>query len=134
MSVKEFGTGRTRLEIASELGIKPGRVVNKVSIADRIEAGRRLIAVSQFDEKRCERGLDALTSYTKEFDEKRGTYIEHPLHDWSSHGAEGYQTLAVGVRDTLGKTTQAFSDSAFDPMHDQTADADFDPRVDAVVA
>lgn len=131
MVVKEFGSGKTRLEIAADLGLKPAKAVKKVSIGDKHEAARKLLGSSCFDEKGTDRGIDALVSYTKEFDEKRGTYIDHPLHDWASHPADAYCTFAVGVRDTIGIDRPQTSVSVFDPMKDQTADADFDPRCDA---
>lgn len=136
MAVKEFGSGKTRVEIAHDLGIHPIKVVKKLSIGDRIEAARKLLGTSEFNETGCERGLDALAAYTKEFDEKRGTYLDHPLHDWSSHGSDGFCTFAVGARDTVGIATQRYADVMGDPLRDaaaQTADADFNPLVDAPV-
>lgn len=134
MVVREFGSGKTRLEIAASLGLKPGKAVQKVSIGDRIAAARQLLGVCVIDETHCERGLDALTSYTKELDEKKQTYVDHPLHNWASHPADGFCTLAVGIRDTYGIARPNQSLSQFDPLEDQSTvavDSDFDPRVDA---
>ncbi len=135
MVVKEFGSGKTRLEIAQDLGLRPAKAVKKYSIADKIEAGRKLLGVCSFDERGCERGLDGLASYTKERDEKRGTYVDHPLHDWASHPADAFTTFAVAARDFVG-ISQSHADVMLNPLVDEaqtqrTADADFNPLLDA---
>jgi len=36
-----------------------------------------------------------LKYYRKEFDEKRNTFKEAPLHDWASHGADAFRYFAL---------------------------------------
>jgi hypothetical protein len=43
--------------------------------------------------------LDILRNYHKEYDEKNKTYKDRPCHDWSSHGADAFRTLAVGYKE-----------------------------------
>lgn len=62
-----------------------------------IEDTRRFLQLCWFDEENCEDGIKALDCYRKEWNEKGGTFRETPLHDWASHGADGYRTLAVGL-------------------------------------
>jgi len=98
IEVRELGTGKSRLEIARSLGID-FRIIPKLSIDDGIEAARAIFPRCWFDRKKCEQGLDALSSYRKEWDSKRNEFKQRPYHDWSSHGADAFRYLAVGHRD-----------------------------------
>lgn len=97
IEVRELGTGKSRLETAKSLGIS-FRVAPKLSIEDGIEASRNILSRCWFDKTKCDRGLNALKSYHKEWDEKNKVYRPHPEHDWSSHGADGFRTFAVGFK------------------------------------
>lgn len=94
IQVKELGSGKTRLETAALLGIK-FRIAPKLSLDDGIEAARNILARCWFDEEKTERGLNALKSYHKEYDEKNKSYKDHPHHDWSSHGSDAFRYMAV---------------------------------------
>jgi len=85
IKVRELTTGRTRLETAKSLGISFD-VAAKLSVEDGIEAVRNVLNRSWFDQKKCEQGLSALSSYHKEWDEDNQVFRARPTHDWSSHG------------------------------------------------
>ena len=61
-------------------------------------AARNVLPLCWFDEVKCERLIDALASYRKEWDNRLKRYRERPLHDWSSHGADMFRYFAVGFR------------------------------------
>lgn len=90
-------TGKTRLVSARELGIRFTQVP-KAEIEDGIEAVRQLLPRCRFDEKNCYRGIEALKSYRKQWDEKLRVYRSKPLHDWASHPADAFRTMAMGLR------------------------------------
>lgn len=90
-------TGKTRLVSARELGIRFTQVP-KGEVEDGIEAVRQLLPRCRFDEKNCYRGIEALKSYRKQWDEKLRVYRSKPLHDWASHPADAFRTLAMGLR------------------------------------
>lgn len=87
IKVRELGTGLSRLETASSLGI-PFEVCPQHAVADRIEAVRNGLSLCWFDSDRTQQGIKALDSYRKEWDDARGTWRNKPLHDWASHGAD----------------------------------------------
>ena len=97
-TVKELGTGRSRVETLAGLGIK-ATVVPKMGVDDGINAARLLLPRCWFDARKCDSGIEALRQYRTEFDEKRKTFRASPLHDWSSHPADAFRYLAVGIRD-----------------------------------
>jgi len=94
----ELGTGRSRQEQAEALGLRPIRIVSRLSVDDGIAAGRALFARCWFDEDSCRQGLDALGFYHKSWDPRGQCYRNEPAHDWSSHAADAFRTGAVGTR------------------------------------
>lgn len=99
IAVRELGSGRSRKEIALNLGIR-FQVVAKQSIDDGIEAVRSVLPRCYFDEKKARQGIDSLIHYHKEFDQKRGEFKNRPYHDWSSHASDAFRYLAVGFKDS----------------------------------
>lgn len=97
IQVRELGTGKSRLETAMALGIR-FKVVANIGLQDGIDAARSFLARCWFDRERTTQGRLALVSYRKTWDEKRKVFASHPLHDWSSNGADAFRMLAVGHR------------------------------------
>ena len=98
IQVRELGSGKSRIETAKMLGIQ-FRIVPNLSIDDGINAVRNTIPRCWIDAKKCELGLQALRNYRKEYDDRRQEYKPRPLHDWSSHAADAFRYLAVGLKD-----------------------------------
>ena len=100
IAVRELGTGRSRLEAAKALGIV-FEVGKNLAIEDGIQAVRNVLGRCYFDKEKCDRGLSAIRSYHKEWDEDNQVFKKKPEHDWSSHGADALRTFAVGYRDLV---------------------------------
>jgi len=100
IEVRELGTGKSRLETARALGIN-FEVAPKLAIEDGVEAVRNILGRCWFDRVKCHRGLNALKSYHKQWDEKNKVYRPHPEHDWSSHGADAFRTFGVGYKQVI---------------------------------
>ena len=98
--VREWGSGRSRLETLRMLGRKP-RLVPAHALQDGINAARRTIPLARFDAARCQRGIDALKSYQAEWSEELRTFKKTPLHDWASHGADAFRYLAMSWREVM---------------------------------
>lgn len=94
----ELSSGKSRVTTLASLGIK-ATVVPLHQVNDGINATRMMFDRLWFDRKKCERGLEALRSYRREYDEKNRIYKTSPLHDWSSHGADALRYFAAGFRD-----------------------------------
>jgi phage terminase large subunit len=103
LQVREWASGgadgqpKSRLEIAKSLGIN-FQIVPNLSVDDGINAARIFMAQCWFDADKCNRGLLALASYHKDWDERTKMFRSYPAHDWSSHAADGFRYLAVGHR------------------------------------
>ena len=94
IAVRELGSGVSRLETASKLGIRFERIPTNVDVMGGIENVRELLQYCWFDEVKTEQGRKCLEAYKKEWDEKHSCYKTQPLHDWSSHGADAFRTAA----------------------------------------
>lgn len=98
IKVRELTTGKSRYESAKEMGITFQVTPRPEKKEDSIEAARRVFHRCWFDQNRCSQGINALSNYRKEFDEKNKVFGTRPVHDWSSHGADAFQTYAMRTR------------------------------------
>jgi hypothetical protein len=98
VEVRELGTGKSRKEVLSGLGIK-ATVCPNLPIEDGIQAVRMLLPMCWFDKVKCKDGIEALRMYRREYDEKRQEFRTKPLHDWTSHYADALRYFAVGHRE-----------------------------------
>ena len=87
---RELGTGKSRMEVANELGID-FEVAPKLEVDHGIESVRNLLPHSYFDREKCKLGLDALRQYRKQWDDKNQVFKNKPLHDWCSHAADAFR-------------------------------------------
>ncbi|ENT8826724.1 TPA: terminase [Proteus mirabilis] len=105
---REFGSdAKSRRELAREGYEIDGQiysirfeVVPKLSVDEGIEAVREILPLCVFDEHKCSEGVAHLEAYRKEWDDKRGCWKDKPLHDYTSHDADGFRYFAVSRRNT----------------------------------
>lgn len=96
IKVRNMGEdARTRLEVARGVGIKFTPVKRVAQKEDGIEAIRSILSRCWWDEDKCSRGIDALKGYSKNWNEKMMIYEDNPIHDWTSHGTDAFQTGAL---------------------------------------
>lgn len=98
VEVRELGTGKSRKEILQDLGLSI-TVCPRLGVDDGIQAVRRLLPNCWFHPK-AKQGLDCLRNYRREYDEKRQVFYDKPLHDYTSHAADAFRYLAVGMNQT----------------------------------
>jgi len=94
--VKEWGTGRTRVETMQSLGLRP-LLVPMASMQDGINAVRRTLPLCVFH-PRCEPGIEALEQYRREWDDEKKVFRASPLHDWTSNYADSFRYLSQAWR------------------------------------
>lgn len=95
---RDLSTGNTLYMTARNLGLTWTVVPRIDDIRHGIEATRQLLVQCWFNKKPCAKGIEALKSYRKQWDEKNKCYRDKPLHDWSSNTADALRTLAMGRR------------------------------------
>lgn len=94
IEVRELSSGRSRKELAQQLGIN-FRVAPNISIDDGINAVRMRFNQLWIDEGRNQRFLDAISQYKKDWNDKMGDFKDKPFHDWTSHFADALRYWAV---------------------------------------
>lgn len=95
--IKEWGTGRTRVETMRDLGLNP-QLVPMASKMDGINAVRVTLPRCVFH-TRCEtEGIAALEQYRREWDDDKKSFKASEVHDWSSHLADAFRYLAMSWR------------------------------------
>lgn len=105
---------RTRQDIAKSLGINFNVVKRVTHKEDGIEAVRGVLSRCWFDSENCKRGIGGLKGYKKEWNDKMMVYKDMPVHDWTSHPTDAFQTLALsdpmpGLSSTGGKVVRTVS-------------------------
>ena len=112
--VRELGSGKSRLEILRNMGLRNLKVVPKLPKDQQIEAARLLLPKCWFNEDTTVEGRKALRNYSFAFDQKRKVFSLAPLHDQYSNGADAFQVLAVGMKKAMN-AGENFSPVGDDP-------------------
>lgn len=108
IAVRELGTGKSRFEVAKALGIT--FITNPpLDIEDGINACRTVFSRCWFDNVKCERGINALKNYKKDWDEKNKVFRNKPKHDWASHGADAFRMFGLGFKENVQRPQRTVS-------------------------
>lgn len=101
MAKTEFGSGRTIFETAENLLGTTAKldIVQKLSKQDGINAVRMLLPRVYFNNasKGIITGLDCLSNYHRQWDDKQKVFKREPVHDWTADAADAFRYLAVGL-------------------------------------
>lgn len=95
---KELGSGKSREETLVNLGLRP-TILAQHRVDDGINAVRLILNRSWWDRAKCHDGIEAMKQYRRAWDEVRGVFKPHPLHDQWSHGADAARYAAMGLRE-----------------------------------
>ena len=92
--VREFGSGRSRVETMQGMGLRP-MLVRDHSINDGINAVRRTLPLCVFHQRTEESGVAALEQYRREWDDEKKAFRASAVHDWTSHVADSFRYLSM---------------------------------------
>jgi phage terminase large subunit len=113
------------------------RIVPNLSVQDGIQAVRKMLPRTWFDEENCKEGIEALRQYQREYDDERKCFKEQPKHDWTSHPADAFRMLAIVYQEEVKTTTQRikednkiYVEDQINWMHQQLAKQEYDRRRD----
>jgi hypothetical protein len=102
--IKEWGSGRTRVETMQRLGLRP-QLVPLSTIADGINAVRQTLPYVVFH-TRCAEGVEALEQYRREWDDDKKAFRANAVHDWTSHYADAMRYLCLARQDAPKRKTR----------------------------
>lgn len=87
MTVRDFsGTGKTRLEMATALGLTPHVLVPRGDVATGIQAVRTVFPRLVLDPDKCHEGVQALKNYRRAWLADKKSWSDAPIHDWCVTG------------------------------------------------
>jgi len=110
IEVRDFSTGRTRLETFRREGWSNTVTLPKLSFQDSIEAARQFIDILVIDPS-LENTLLAIQNYRKKYDRTLGVFLGTDVHDIHSNYAASLRYMAQGlgyykVRNSKPKTLE----------------------------
>jgi len=117
IEVRELGSGKSRREIAYDLGLD-FRVLPKLPVEDGIHNAQVTLPRVYFDYDRCKHGIEALRQYHRAYNDRTRAYGATPKRDWSTHGADAFRYMCLSIRDheEHRRPTQPFADSNYNPL------------------
>lgn len=80
--------------------VYPVRMTPKLSIQHGIDAVRMILPHCKINKVNCERGIDCLRGYRRNYNESLDSFSDTPVHDWASNGADGFRYLALVAQDS----------------------------------
>ncbi len=100
IQVRELESGRSRREVAAAHGIRfeltPRLHSSEIGeVEEGIHAARMLFTRCWFDATKCKAGLEALTHYRRDYNQRLNEFKATPVKDWAVHGADAFRGLAV---------------------------------------
>ena len=100
LMVREWSGGRSRLDVAYDMGLDFD-VIPRKNKADTLDCIRSLLPMCKFNmaSEEVRNLVDALRLYRREYDEELGVFKDKPVHDWTSHYVDAFSTLCWGFND-----------------------------------
>lgn len=82
-------------------------IAKRLDHEEGIQAARATFPKCCFNEIPCEKGLESLRAYHREWNDEKKTFGTAPVHDWSSHAASAFRTLSLSWRVPKNSSPQA---------------------------
>jgi len=95
---KSLGTGKSIEEIVRATGMKV-QILDRVPVADSINAARTIFNKCYFDRQNTEQGLQCLRHYRYDVDPDTKMFSAKPLHDEYSHGADAFRYIGLMINE-----------------------------------
>lgn len=89
----EITSGETAESILTRNGFTC-YIMPRTDESSQIESVRLMLPRCTFHEKECERGITCLKAYHNRYKQDTNSWTPKAVHDWSSHGAKAFATLA----------------------------------------
>ena len=74
-------------------------LVPKLAVQHGIDAVRAVLPSVYINKTKCYDGIEALRAYRRSYNELTKAFLEKPVHDWASDGADGFRYLSLVCKD-----------------------------------
>lgn len=88
-------TGKSRRDMAYDLGIKFETIERSKSLSDDIQLVKKTFPNLYFDEKKCYTWLEHLKKYRRAYSEKNGIWLDRPEKNGADHAADSLRYLCL---------------------------------------
>ena len=114
IEVTDFSNGKTRREVAYQLGIR-FKVVPKLPLEDGIHATTMTLPRCWIDVDHCKKLIDALRHYHRKYLDKNRMFRSKAVHDWSSHACDALRYMSIGLTEISNRQTapQVVADNSY---------------------
>lgn len=98
---------KKKWELAQEAGINPTEILARIPLEkDGIDASRAFFPNVFIDQTRCDRLIQCMDNYRKEWDDKLGVWKDYARHDEFSHGYKSFESAAIRPKLVSAKSTK----------------------------
>ena len=133
---RSLQTGTDLKTTAAGFGIDFTTIPRTKDLIHAIQKTRKNIKKVWIDNQNAARVIDCLRNYQRAWDEKNKVFLNKPLHNWASHGADAIRTWSDGAEFySHGRLDHVrmpvVAESRYDPLEDEylghptDADADY---------
>lgn len=98
MAYKMIDAEKSRLGQMQAKGID-GQVIPSHDVLEGVNVVRKMLGRTYIDSVRCERGLEGLRQYRRQWDANLNDWKSGEHKDWTNHGCDALRTFAVGFDD-----------------------------------
>ncbi len=92
---RDYWTKVSYINMASDLADFDFEECPNISRQQGIDAVKIFLPRLRFNKETTSRGWDALLNYRREYNEKLRVWLNTPLHDWASHGADAMRYMSI---------------------------------------
>ena len=98
---REYSDKRSYQSIALEHGID-FEICPDIGLRAGIDSVKTFLPRCNFNRTTTSTGWDALSNYRREYNDKLRVFMDRPLHDWASHGADAMRMASISWPDSYG--------------------------------
>lgn len=91
---RDYSNGVSYLRTASAHGIDFEKCPD-IGLKAGIEAVQSFLPRIRFNKETTGKGVDALYNYRREYNDKLRVFMDRPVHDWASHGADSMRMASI---------------------------------------
>lgn len=86
-------------DLRDEMNLGRFAIAKRLDREEGIQAARATFPKCEFDEENTEDGIEKLRSYHRKWDDEKKVFSTNPEHDFASHAADAWRTVAVSWRE-----------------------------------
>lgn len=91
---RDYSNGQSYLKTAAAHGVDFS-ICPDIGLRAGIDATKSFIPRLRFNSILTSKGTDALYNYRREYNDKLRVFMDRPVHDWASHGADAARIMAI---------------------------------------